>query len=240
MRMALGHLSRRAVGGFLAAMSGAVVHDPKDTASGLVGLLAHDFADKPIHRSNSAFDFAAAEDLSAMDIPCGQVGPGTFAKVLVLDASGAVGSGRQRWLFSASGLNAGLFVRRNDEVIGAQWSALPNALVEIEDRAGFVGKVGIAREDPASMLPRAKSIAAEPAPQGGAADLRDQALRNHVLADFLDREAGQRKSEVVRKLAGQCLNLNDEAGGKSGLYARLEAAPQGQAVGQEQIACATC
>ena len=90
------------------------------------------------------------------------------------------------------------------------------------------------------MLPRSHSITAEPAPQSGAADLCDQALRNHMLPDLLDREPGQRKPEAVRKFAGQCLNLNDEAGGKSGLYARLEAAPQGRAVGQARISCATC
>ena len=61
-----------------------------------------------------------------------------------------------------------------------------------------------------------------------------------MLTDFLNRETGQRQSEAVRKLAGQGLNLDDEAGGKSGLYARLEAAPQGQAVWPERIACATC
>jgi hypothetical protein len=36
--------------------------------------------------------------------------------------------------------------------------------------------------------------------------------------------------EGVRKLAGKRLNLDDETGGKSGPYARLEAAPQGQAI----------
>jgi hypothetical protein len=30
----------------------------------------------------------------------------------------------------------------------------------------------------------------------------------------------------VRELAGEGLNLNDEAGGESGLYARLEAVPR--------------
>jgi hypothetical protein len=72
------------------------------------------------------------------------------------------------------------------------------------------------------MLPGAKGIAAEPAPQSGAADLCDQALRNHMLPNFLDREPRQGKAEGMRKFADQCLNLNDEAGGKSGLYARLE------------------
>ena len=90
------------------------------------------------------------------------------------------------------------------------------------------------------MSPGAEGITAEPAPQSGAADLGDQTLCNHVLTDLLDRKTGQRKSEGVGKFAGQCLNLNDETGGKSGLYARLEAAPQGLAVGPERIACATC
>ena len=90
------------------------------------------------------------------------------------------------------------------------------------------------------MLPRAKGIAAEPAPQGGAADLSDETLSNHMLSDLADREAGQRKAEAVREFAGQCLNLDDEIGGKSGLYARPEAAPPGRGVEKEQIACAIC
>jgi len=39
------------------------------------------------------------------------------------------------------------------------------------------------------MLPGAESVGAEPTPQGGAADFRDEALRNHVLPDLLDGEA---------------------------------------------------
>jgi hypothetical protein len=82
------------------------------------------------------------------------------------------------------------------------------------------------------MLPRAKGIAAEPAPQRGAADLRDETLRNHVLPDLLDRKPGQGESEFDRKLTSKRLNLNNEAGGKSGLYARsrlrLKARPSGE------------
>ena len=221
-------------------MSRAVVHDPKDAVSRFIRLLPHDFAHKPIHGSNSTFDFTAAEDSCSMDIPGCQLGPGTLAKVLVLNTRGAVGCRRLGRLFAAAGLNAALFIGRNDVVIGAERSPLPNAFVQIEDRAGFVSKVGIARKNPASMLPGAKGIAAEPAPQSSAADLSDQALRNNVLADFLNREPRQWEPEGVRKLAGECLNLNDETGGKSGPHARLEAAPQGQAIGQRRIAYATC
>ena len=221
-------------------MGGTVIHDPKDTASGFVRLLAHDFGDKPIHRGDAALDFAAAEDFGAMDIPGCQVGPSAFAEIFMLDTCRAVGCGRQRRLFPAAGLNTRLFVRGDDVIIRAKFGAVPDAFIEIEDRPGFVGEVRIAGEDPASMLPGAKSIAAEPAPQGGAADLGDQALRNHALTDLLDRETGQGKSKAVRKFAGQCLNLNDEAGGKSGPYARLEAAPQDPGGGPERTASATC
>lgn len=89
------------------------------------------------------------------------------------------------------------------------------------------------------MLPRAEGIAAAPSPQRGTANLRDQALRDDMLPDLLDRESGQRKTEGVGKLAGECLNLNDETGGKAG-SARLEAVPPGQAYEQARIACAIC
>jgi hypothetical protein len=216
------------LGRLLTSMSRAVVHNPKDSASRFVGLLAHDFADKPIHGSDSALDFTATEDFCPMDIPSCQVGPGAFAKVLVLDASGAARSWRECLLFAASGLNAALLVGGNNIVIRTQRGAFPNAFVKIEDRTGFIGEVGIAREDPGSMLPRAGGIAAEPAPQCSAADLSDQALGNKRPPDLLDREPGQGKPESVRKLAGECLNLNDEA------------APQGRAVGQARIVYAIC
>ena len=77
------------------------------------------------------------------------------------------------------------------------------------------------------MLPGAKGIAAEPAPQSSAADLSDQALGNNVLADFLDREPGQWEPEAMRKLAGERLNLNDETGEKRALRP-----PRGQGIGQ--------
>ena len=77
----------------LAPMSGTIVHDPEDAASGLVGLLGHDFGDEAFHRSNPVLDFAAAEDLGTMDVPSSQISPGAFTKVLVLDSGRAVGTG---------------------------------------------------------------------------------------------------------------------------------------------------
>src|ERR1700676_355513 len=138
-------------------MSRAVVHDPKDAASRFIRLLAHAFAHKPIDGSNSTFDFTAAEDSCSVDIPGCQVGPGTHAEVLMLDVGGAIGRQRQRRLFSAAGLNTGLFVCADDVLIGTQWNALSGRLAKMENGAGFCGKVRIAGKDPASMFPGAKS-----------------------------------------------------------------------------------
>ena len=140
-------------------MSRAVVHDPKDAASRFIGLLPHDFAHKPIDGSNSTFDFTAADDSCSMDIPGCQVGPGTHAEVLMLDVGRAIGRRRQRRLFSAAGLNTGLFVCADDVIIGNQWSALSDTFVKIEDGSGFSGKVRIAGRRRASVLSQRHKVA---------------------------------------------------------------------------------
>jgi hypothetical protein len=121
-----------------------------------------------------------------MDITGCQVGPGTHAEVFMLDVGRAIARQWKRRLFSAAGLNTGLFVCADDVIIGPQWSALPDTVGKDRGWGRFCGKVRIAGKDPASMFPGAKGIAAEPAPQSSAADLSDQALGNNVLADFLN------------------------------------------------------
>ena len=91
---------------------------------------------------------------------------------------------------------------------------LPHAVVEIEDGGGFGCKGGMAGEDPASMLPGAEGIAAEPAPRRSAADLGDETLRNHVLPDLVDRETGRREPEAVRECTGYGAVRRGDAGGK--------------------------
>jgi hypothetical protein len=53
-RTAFGPLVAQTLGGVLAPMGGTVVHHPKDTASGFVRFLAHDFGDMPGHRRDAA------------------------------------------------------------------------------------------------------------------------------------------------------------------------------------------
>lgn len=72
----IGPLSAEAINGPLAPMNGTVVHDPEDASRGLVGLLAHDFANQAIHRRDAILGLATTEELGAVDIPGSQVNPG--------------------------------------------------------------------------------------------------------------------------------------------------------------------
>lgn len=73
-------------------------------------------------------------------------------------------------MFAMAGLNAGLFVRGDHELIWLQEPALPAAGVQIEDAASFDGKVRIAWKDPTAMVPGPNRIFMQPAP--------DRAIRN--------------------------------------------------------------
>src|ERR1700693_655311 len=72
----------------------------------------------------------------------------------MLDVRRPIGRRRQRRMFSAAGLNTGLFVCADDVIICTQWGTLPDTLVKIEDGSGFSGKVRIAGKDSASNCGR--------------------------------------------------------------------------------------
>jgi hypothetical protein len=57
----IGPLRANALCGFLAAMSRAVVHDPKDAVGRLVRLLGHDLSHEAIGRGDPVFLFTATE-----------------------------------------------------------------------------------------------------------------------------------------------------------------------------------
>ena len=67
-------------------------------------------------------------------------------------------------------LDGGLLVGRDDEIGLVQGDSLPSAVIEIEGATGLEGEVGVAREDPAAVLPRADGVVVQPAPDGGLAE----------------------------------------------------------------------
>src|SRR5580765_236434 len=124
-------------------------------------------------------------------------------------------------MFAPPCLDAGLFVGGEHVITRPQCGATPTALVEIENEARVASELRIAREDPGAMSPGAQRILAEPAPERGIADLRDDAARHRLLAQFADRPAGKWQAPAGRQLTSQRLDRDDDTGGKSGLDARF-------------------
>lgn len=78
----------------LAAMGGAVIHDPEHAPRVAVGCLTHDLVDEAAERIDAGGFLATTKDLGTMHIERRQVGPRPGARVLVFDASVTVGA---RW-----------------------------------------------------------------------------------------------------------------------------------------------
>jgi hypothetical protein len=143
-------------------------------------------------------------------------------------------------LLATASLNAGLFVGGKDKVGREERASLPAAFIEVQDASRLGCEIWVAGEDPTAVLPRTKGIGIQPPPQGSAADLSHQALRHHLLPDIGDGESRERESQTMRKLTGEGLYLNHDAGGKTGRDARPEVARPGRADAPKQIVCATC
>lgn len=195
-------------------MTGAVVNNPKDPMGMAVGILIHDLLDQAVEGDNGAAGFATAVDLGLVDIPGGQIGPGSEASILMLDLEGRVGPGRQRGVATLAGLDGGFLIGGQDELIRAQGLTLPNALVEIQQAAGLGEKVRIAGKQPATMLPGPDGILMEPAPDGGPADGGHQARLTDLSGQIVVAPVREGNALTGRQLAGQSLNLNDDLWGE--------------------------
>jgi hypothetical protein len=226
--------------GLLTAMGGAIVGDPEDAPSGAVRLLGHGLFDETIERLDAGGLLAATEDLGAMDVPGGEVGPGAAALVFVLNASAAAGSSREPRVLADAGLDTGFLVGREHEVTAAQRRPFPAAFVEVEHTAGLGGELWIAGKNPASVSPGTKRVATEPTPERGAADLRNDSLGDDLPPDLGQREARQGKAASVGELAGERFNVDDDAGGKSGPVPRRAVLPRVRGNRVRRTVFATC
>lgn len=121
----------------------------------------------------------------------------------------------------------------------AQRFARPAPFIEVQDPARLLGELRIAGEEPTPIAPRLQRVLAQPAPQRRATDLGHQPLGAHGCSQLGERPPGHWHPVPGRPFTGQGLDLDHDAGGKSGLAARLEAAPQGRGRAQAQTVCAT-
>lgn len=124
-------------------------------------------------------------------------------------------------MLSEARLNAGFLIGRDDEIVVSQRLSLPDPLVQIQDSTGFFLKGRVTGENPGTETPRANGVLAEPAPQGALAEGGDEAASEHFPMDVGNAEAGQWNTVFGGQLAGERLNRDDDAGGKSGTCARL-------------------
>jgi hypothetical protein len=104
--------------------------------------------DQPAEGLDAGRRLAAAQQAGLVHVPGGQVGECAAALVLVLDLHHARHAWWQRGMAAAAGLDAGLLIGRDDELVWLQAPALEAALVQVERHAGLGGEVGSAREDP--------------------------------------------------------------------------------------------
>jgi hypothetical protein len=147
----------------LPTMRRAVVEDPEHAARVAIRKLAHDLGDEPTEGLDAGGFLAAPEDLGAVHVEGGQVGPSPGAGVLVLNPRGLMGAWGQGGMGSHACLDAGLLVGAQHELVGSQSLALPLAGVPIQDPSRFAGEIRIAWEDPGALLPRADGVLVQPA-----------------------------------------------------------------------------
>jgi len=119
-RLESGHAAR-------SAMRGAIVHNPEDPASLVVGWLVHDVADQSLERRDAGLAFTAAKHFGAVDVEGRQVGPRAATDVFVLDAHGHARLRWQRRVYTRPRLDAGLLIGGQHELVIAQQLLLDHA-----------------------------------------------------------------------------------------------------------------
>jgi hypothetical protein len=198
------------------SMRRTVIDDPEDPSRLAIGATLHDLIHKAIKRRDAAVGFATTKDLSAVDIEGCQIGPGPKPFVFVFDSHGPVGLWGQGLMFSETRLDAGLFVRTENELIGLEFTALPEALVEIQNSAGFLFEVWVSRKNPATVLPRTDGVLVEPTPYGGIAEGCCQTSAPHIRSEFGYTPTRKGHASDGGKLTSDSLNADDQFwGGKT-------------------------
>jgi hypothetical protein len=233
-------LVQESLGCLWTSMRRTVIDDPEDPSRLAIGTTLHDLIHEAIKRRDATVGFATTKDLSAVDIEGRQIGPGPKPFVFVFDSHGPVGLWGQGLMFSEARLDAGLFVRTENELIGPEFTALPEALVEIQKSAGFLFEVWVSRKDPTTVLPRTDGVLVEPTPYGGIAEGCCQTSAPHIRSEFGYTPTRKGHASDGGKLTSDSLNIHDQFWGeKPGGVPGAGSLPDRPSVSQ-RIAFATC
>ncbi len=128
-----------------------------------------------------------------MYVPRGEVSQRTGTRILVLDVDRAPRRRRQRRMFAPPWLDGGLLIDAEHIIPRPQRCTFPAALIQIDDPAGFAGKLRVAGKDPTAVAPGAQCVLAKPAPERCAADPGNDAAGHRLLTQLRDGPASQGK-----------------------------------------------
>jgi hypothetical protein len=109
-------------------------------------------------------------------------------------------------------------IRREDELVGAEFTALPDALVQIQNSSGLRFEMRVTRKNPAAVLPRTDGVLVQPSPDGGVTEGCRQAASADMCAEFRHAPARKGHTAAIGKFAGDSFNLHDQfwGGGNPG------------------------
>src|SRR5213593_132757 len=194
----------------LAAVGRAVVDDPEDPACLRVGRLAHHLMDESIEGRDASGRLATAKDLGPVHVESSQIRPGSHPSILVFDFHRTSWLGRKGRVDASAGLDAGLLIGGDHQLVLLEPAPLPDPLIEIEDPPGLGGEIWVAWENPAAVLPRPNGILVQPSPNSAVANRGDQSAATDIVGYLADAPSGQRQAQQVRQLTRCCLDADDQ------------------------------
>lgn len=198
-------------------MRRAIIDNPKDTFCLGIGWLAHHVVNKAIKRSYAASAFASVEQFGAMNIKGCDIGPSTASGIFMLHLHRRSRLGRIGGMTPPPRLDAGFFIGRQNKLVLLKGASFPYSFIKIQNPAGFLGKLGIARENPGAVAPRTNGILMKPSPNGAVTDCCGQSRSPNLPTQISNAPSGKRSLMDRRQFTGNRLNLNDDLpGGKSG------------------------
>ncbi len=193
---------------------GSVVKNPENLSGGTVRFACHHVLDQTGKEYDPGFRLTPSEQLCPPHIPGCQVAQRPLSRVFKFHPLPLSCSWTKTHMSSVSRLNAGLFISGDHKVVRPQRKSIPDSLIEVQDPAGLVLKLGIPGEDPAPVLPWLDGILAQPSPDCRSAHVSHNAPLNSFSCNFTGAPSRQRNPALTGQFTCQSLYLDD---GRPGL-----------------------
>jgi hypothetical protein len=98
--------------------------------------------------------------------------------------------------------------------VGTEFTALPDALVQIQEAPGLAFEIRVSRKDPGAVLPRMDRVLVEPSSDGGITEGCCETTGADIGAEFRHAPARKWLTDATGKFAGQGFNLHHQFWGK--------------------------